>query len=283
MGCPAARSPAPASHNPASGPAATVGPVPGRTVVVIPCFDEAERLDPERVLALAAHLDVLLVDDGSADSTVTVMRSIARRSNGRVDVLELGSHAGKAEAVRRGLRSAGSGDDVAIVGYCDADFATPPDEVVRLAAALRRRPELTTVIGSRVGLLGHDLERPWYRTIGNRVYSGFASRVLGIRIRDTQCGAKFFRSGTALAVATSEPFADQWGFDAELLGRLLVGRAPADPVRADEIGEVPLERWSHVAGSKLGGWAAVRALAGLTLLPRRLRRWRQRHPVDVSW
>src|SRR5690606_651434 len=85
--------------HPRSSAAATVGPVPGRSVVVIPCFDEAERLDPDRVLALTDQLDVLLVDDGSRDATLALMRSIAERSS-RVNVLALGVHAGKAEAVR---------------------------------------------------------------------------------------------------------------------------------------------------------------------------------------
>lgn len=257
--------------------------MPGRTVVVIPCFDEAERLDPDQVLALVHDgLDVLFVDDGSSDATVAVMRAIAERSGGHVEILELGEHVGKAEAVRRGLRRGAAGPSVTAVGYCDADFATPPDEVVRLASALRRRADLTAVIGSRVDLLGHAVERPWFRTVGNRLYSGVASRLLGARVRDTQCGAKFFRAGAALEVATAEPFADPWGFDAELLGRLLVGRPPASPVPADAISEVPLERWRHVPGSKLGRWAAVAALVDLVHLRRRLRRWRRSGPVAIS-
>ena len=251
--------------------------------MVIPCFDEAQRLDGDQVVALArGGLDVLLVDDGSRDATVATMRAIAGRASERVEILELGEHVGKAEAVRRGLRHATGDTDVAIVGYCDADFATPADEVVRLAAALERRPDLTAVIGSRVDLLGHEVERPWFRTIGNRVYSAAASRLLGARIRDTQCGAKFFRTGTSLAVATSEPFADAWGFDAELLGRLIAGRAPAEPVVPTTIGEVPLERWAHVPGSKLGRWAAVAALLDLVHLRRRLRRWRRAGQVSLS-
>lgn len=250
---------------------------------MIPCFDEAERLDPDAVRSLVdAGLRVLLVDDGSRDGTVDVMHAIAARGRGRVKVFELGRHAGKAEAVRRGVRRATAGGDVAIVGYCDADFATPPDEVARLAAALERRPELAAAIGSRVELLGHEVDRPLSRTLGNRIYSTVASRLIGSRIRDTQCGAKFFRTGTELDVATAEPFGDPWGFDAELLGRLLVGRAPARPVPQAAIAEIPLERWSHVAGSKLGRRAAVGALADLVHLRRRLRRWRGSAPVAVE-
>ncbi|MCB0968435.1 MAG: glycosyltransferase, partial [Ilumatobacter sp.] len=60
--------------------------MPGRTVVVIPCFDEAERLDPDQVFALtAAGLDVLLVDDGSSDGTVDVIKAAAARSSGRIE------------------------------------------------------------------------------------------------------------------------------------------------------------------------------------------------------
>lgn len=264
--------------------AAILAGVPGRTVVVIPCFDEENRLDPDRVLSLAEnHLDVLLVDDGSSDATVALMRSTAARATaerraGRIDVLEIGTHVGKSEAVRQGLCRA-TAADVDIVGYCDADFATPPDEVVRLVSFLRRRPDVIAVIGVRVKLLGHEVERPRVRTVGNRAYSTLASFIIGTRIRDTQCGAKFFRTGTALTVATGEPFADAWGFDAELLGRLLVGRSPAAPVDPNEIVEVPLERWTHIPGSKLGRLAAIAAMTDLLHLRRRLRHWRRAAPL----
>jgi hypothetical protein len=42
----------------------------GRPIIVVPCFDEAVRLDPGEILPLAGLVDVWLVDDGSSDDTL---------------------------------------------------------------------------------------------------------------------------------------------------------------------------------------------------------------------
>jgi glycosyltransferase involved in cell wall biosynthesis len=243
--------------------------------VVIPAYNEAQRLDLEQVRELVDAHDttVVFVDDGSTDATPALLADARDRWPGRVRVLALAERHGKGEAVRAGLQAAiERGAD--IVGYCDADFATPAGELNRLVDALRRRPELHAAIGSRVDLLGHEVERPRSRTAGNRVYSTIASRLVGARIRDTQCGAKVFRVSPQLDDALAAPFGDPWGFDVELLGRLLLGRPPHAGIAADAIAEVPLERWHHVDGSKLRPSDGLQSLLRLPLVHRRIRRWR---------
>lgn len=243
--------------------------------VIIPSHNEAQRLDLDQIRRLldADDTAVVLVDDGSTDDTATVLDEARSRWPERVTVLTLAHRQGKGEAVRAGLLAAVEhGAD--IVAYCDADFATPAGEVNRLVDALRRRSELQAAIGSRVDLLGHQVNRPRSRTAGNRIYSAIGSRLLGARIRDTQCGAKVFRVGPQLADALSAPFGDPWGFDIELLGRLLLGRPPHAGIGPDAIAEVPLESWCHVPGSKLRPSDGLRSLARLTLVRRRIRRWR---------
>jgi glycosyltransferase involved in cell wall biosynthesis len=246
--------------------------------VVIPAHNEEQRLDLEQVRELVDADDtaVVLVDDGSTDATPALLADARDRWPERVIVLTLGERHGKGEAVRAGLRAAiEHGAD--IVGYCDADFATPAGEVNRLIDALRRRADLQAAIGSRVDLLGHEVDRPRSRTAGNRVYSTIASRLVGARIRDTQCGAKVFRVSPQLEDALAAPFGDPWGFDVELLGRLLLGRPPQAGIAAEAIAEVPLERWHHVGGSKLRPSDGLHSLMRLPLVRRRLRRWRTGH------
>ena len=75
--------------------------------VVIPCFDEAERLDADAFAALATHVDRLIfVDDGSTDGTAAVLRGLVDSHPHRVELVSLPHNVGKAEAVRIGLLTA---------------------------------------------------------------------------------------------------------------------------------------------------------------------------------
>ena len=106
--------------------------MPG-TFIVIPCFNEALRFQVSEAEQLLSQEDVnlLLVNDGSTDQTGAVLSEFAKGHNARVTYLDLPSNQGKAEAVRVGMQSAiGEGAD--IVGYLDADFATPAKEMLRL-------------------------------------------------------------------------------------------------------------------------------------------------------
>lgn len=211
-------------------------------IVSIPCFNEAERLqlgEFKRFLELSKHR-LLFVDDGSTDGTYQALADFCERTPG-AEVLRLPDNRGKAEAVRRGLlRSIAHGAD--IVGYADADLATPVDEILRLIDVISTR-DVSAVIGSRIAFLGTEIERSWARHYLGRVFATAASLILGERVYDTQCGAKFFRTSHGLADALAVPFRSRWAFDVELLGRLWDSGAT--------IIEVPLLRWIDVAGSKL--------------------------------
>lgn len=236
--------------------------------LVIPCFNEAARLPREAVRELLAgdDLEVVLVDDGSTDATLELLESIRSGSGGRVTVLALPANRGKAEAVRRGLLSAL--DRAEVVGYADADFATPPDEILRLAGAIRAS-RADAVLGSRVAVLGAEIRRNPVRHYLGRVFATGASTVLRRPVYDTQCGAKLLRVTDGLRAALDRPFRSHWAFDVELLGRLWA----ADP--ACEVIEVPLRRWRDVKGSKIGPTAMVRAGLELLLIARDLRRARR--------
>jgi len=217
------------------------------STVVIPCFNEARRLPAERIQALVheAGVHLILVDDGSTDGTTLALERICRALPlGRARLLVLDRNCGKAEAVRRGLLSALEiGSDV--VAYLDADLATPPAEMLRILQVVKNGTA-QAALGSRIAMLGAHIERNWVRHYLGRVFAAFASLVLRLQIYDTQCGAKAFRAGPALAAALSDPFHARWAFDVELIGRLL-----AAGLTARDIVEVPLRRWVDVKGSRL--------------------------------
>ncbi len=244
------------------------------TTLVIPCFNEVERLHRSDIAALVANprMRLLLVNDGSTDATLTLLHDLAKEHAG-VEVLDLVTNRGKAEAVRVGMQQAAARGS-AVVGYCDADMATPVGELLRLDDLLQHNPSLDVLLATRVALLGHQVDRSIARHYFGRLFATASSAVLHIRVYDTQCGAKFFRSTAALRSAISEPFNSRWAFDVELLGRLLAGGRGQEPINPGSILEVPLKVWTDVAGSKLTPMASLRAGADLFVIWRALERWR---------
>ncbi|CAN5737915.1 hypothetical protein BH24ACT6_BH24ACT6_21410 [soil metagenome] len=237
-------------------------PRPGATIVV-PCFDEAERLRPDAVRELAASSGarVLLVDDGSTDATPQVLDALvaAVGDPGTIASHRLARNSGKAEAVRRGMRLA-LDDGAAVVGYCDADFSTPPHEVARLLVVLDDTPDVDVVLGSRVGLLGSDVQRAHVRHYLGRLFATAASAALRMKVYDTQCGAKVFADTPALRAALADPFRSVWAFDVELLARLRHGAPPTAPgLGIERFLEIPLRTWRDVGASKLTVRGAGRA------------------------
>jgi len=241
-------------------------------VIVVPCFNEARRIDERAFLDIAdgGRLRLLFVDDGSTDDTAQILARMEGASEG-IDVFTLATNTGKAEAVRRGLLVAVRGG-ADIVGYYDADLATPPDELLRLTDELDRRRELSGVLASRVARLGSTIERKALRHYLGRAYATIASMALGITVYDTQCGAKVFRVNETLVGALAEPFRSSWAFDVELLHRLLRGSGGAPALPVTGFVELPLVAWRDVTGSKMRVGPAAAALLDLLRMARRRRR-----------
>lgn len=248
-----------------------------QATVVIPCFDEEARLDPEalRTLAETDGLRLILVDDGSADGTLAVLERLAEDTEA-IGVIALPENVGKAEAVRHGLRAAIAGG-AELVGYYDADLSTPPSELLRLLETLDSRPELEVVMAARVALLGRRIERRAHRHYLGRVFATAASLSLALPVYDTQCGAKVLRVTPTLRAALVEPFRSRWAFDVELLSRLLYPDPDTAPVTRDAVVEVPLRVWEDKAGSKLGILGMTTTTFELVGITRATRARRRRH------
>jgi dolichyl-phosphate beta-glucosyltransferase len=235
-------------------------------VLVVPCFNEAARLDVAafRGFELRSRRVVFwFVNDGSSDGTLELLRGLARERPDRVFVLELQPNRGKAEAVRQGLLAA-LDSGAALVGFWDADLATPLSELPRFCEVLDERPEIEIVMGSRVRLLGRQIERSALRHYLGRVFATGASLTLRLPVYDTQCGAKLLRSNSLTRELLARPFLTRWVFDVELLARYARLVRGLEPPVERRIYELPLVRWMDVAGSKVRPWDFVRS--GLELL-----------------
>jgi glycosyltransferase involved in cell wall biosynthesis len=247
-----------------------------RIKLIIPCYNEAARLDDDSMLALAdgrADLGLLFVDDGSKDDTLVRLRALAARRPERIEVMSLAKNSGKAEAVRQGLLAALAGP-AELVGYLDADLSTPVPEMLRLVRITEERGA-DVVLGARVALLGSAIDRKPARHYLGRVFASAASLLLGLRVYDTQCGAKVLRRAPSLRAALETPFLSRWAFDVELIGRMLAGAPGVAPTPAAAFLEVPLAAWRDVPGSKLRPAAMAGALKDLALIGADLARRRR--------
>ncbi len=244
------------------------------TLIVVPCFNEADRLPTERFARFAEEcrdVGFLFVDDGSSDRTADVLRELAARDPKRFSMLELARNSGKGEAVRRGMLEAFSREPE-FAGFFDADLATPLGEALRLRDVLRAQPETQVAMGARVQLLGRDIRRSPIRHYLGRVFATVASLSLDLAVYDTQCGAKLFRNTAFVRDCFAAPFLSKWIFDVELIARMKATRDKASqPPLEQLIFELPLYEWTHVADSKITTLDLAVAAADLLKIHRHYR------------
>lgn len=182
--------------------------------IVIPAYNEERRL-PRSLEALRGYserfeddVEIIVVDDGSADGT----SALVRREAGTFPGLRLLTrpHLGKGAAVRAGMLAARQD----FVVLCDADFSMPVDQLDRFIDVLRRGVDIA--VGSRELPSSQRFQEPTYRHIMGRVFNMLV-RLLVVRgLNDTQAGFKGFRRHVARTLFVRQRL-DGFSFDAEVL------------------------------------------------------------------
>jgi dolichyl-phosphate beta-glucosyltransferase len=247
--------------------------MPFDLALVVPCYNEAARLDTEAFLHfLSAHPGVrlVMVDDGSVDGTWELLGRMREVAPAAVTAIRHSPNRGKAEAVRAGIIAA-IAENPAVVGFFDADLSTPLRAVDDFLALLRTRPDIEFVLGSRVLLMGRDVKRKAARHYLGRVFATAVSLALDLPVYDTQCGAKMLRVNPATATLFATPFRSRWIFDVELIARYLrLPVAPGETMRRDRLYELVLPAWHDKPGSKLRWSDFARAMVEVAYI------WRER-------
>lgn len=155
--------------------------------VVIPVFDEEDSLRPlhaELDAALASvsgETEILLVDDGSGDGSVAVMRELAEKDP-RVRVILLDGHYGQSAALDAGFRAV----TAPVVATLDADLQNDPADLPMLLSHLDRAD---VVNGVRVERRDSLVKR-----ISSRVANAVRNRVTGESVTDVGCSLRVMRT-----------------------------------------------------------------------------------------
>lgn len=239
---------------------------PPQLALVVPCYNEAARLDPEAFLQFVSthpNVHLVMVDDGSTDATAEILARMRAAAPDAVTTVHRMPRGGKGEAVRAGIL-AGLAQGATLVGFFDADLSTPLEAIDDFLAVLRDRPAVELVLGSRVMLMGRDVKRKATRHYLGRVFATAVSHALDLPVYDTQCGAKVLRVTAATATLFVAPFHRGWIFDVELIARYLrLSVVPGDPPRRARLYELVLTTWHDKPGSKLRWHDFARAMVDL--------------------
>ena len=218
-------------------------------VIVVPCFNEAERLPVADFLNFVRqHPEVQLcfVNDGSKDNTLSLLNQMMLEVPGQICIKDLPMNQGKANAVREGFLCSLKKVAFDRIAFLDADLSTPLEECWRLAQMISEKKEF--IFGSRIKKLDNTIDRKWHRFLIGRMVATVISKMLKIAVYDTQCGCKVF-STNAATQAMQNTFISKWLFDVEIFYRLKSYFGKENLVQKSE--EVPLNNWRDVGVSKV--------------------------------
>lgn len=164
--------------------------------VVIPLLDEEDSLQELKSrlqeildkMSPEGHYEVVFVDDGSKDSSYSVLRQFYNEDS-RFKIVKFRTNFGKSAALNAGFAVAKG----SIVYTMDADLQDDPNELPRLLEKLEEGYDLV----SGWKKVRHD---PVSKTLPSKFFNWVTSKFAGIRLHDFNCGLKIYKSEVVKAL-----------------------------------------------------------------------------------
>jgi len=209
--------------------------------IIIPAYNEEKRIlktlhnySEFFSKRMKNDFEILVILNGCKDKTLDIVKEFSKGKK-YIKFKEFKTPIGKGGAIIEGFKIAES----ELIGYVDADGATKPKTFHDLVENIDNHDG---IIASR-WIKGAVIKKkqPLSRRISSRGFNLLVKLLFGLKIRDTQCGAKLFRKN-AIKKITPELGITQWAFDIDLLYRM--------KKNGFEVIEIPTE-WEDIEGSRL--------------------------------
>ena len=163
--------------------------------IIIPAYNEERNLASvldsvmQVELPYGADKEIIVVDDGSTDNTVSRVQSfIAANPQARINLIRHTSNQGKGAAIRTALPAV-SGEYVIIQ---DADGELDPRDFAKMLSKMVDE-DLPVIYGSRFLIAGGRLGSRFFY-YGNRILSALANVLYGQHLTDEATCYKLFRT-----------------------------------------------------------------------------------------
>ena len=154
------------------------------------------------------NAEILIVVDGSPDSTAQQARSISDR---RVRVIDYPNNLGKGNALKVGCFALAHSEYIC---FLDADLDLHPESVWTLLSILEKN-EVDAVVGSKRHKLS-VVDYPLIRRIQSQIFKVMIRLLFSLDVGDTQTGLKVFRY-ELIRACVPEVHTQGYAFDLELL------------------------------------------------------------------
>ena len=160
-----------------------------KIAILIPAYNEERYIEGVTNDCLKYNLDIIVVDDGSDDNTLKIVKSIPKSENATIITIRHPVNKGKGQSLKTGFEYVLKNNYSGVITL-DADGQHDTDEIKDfLKTVEKERPDL--IIGNR---LSDTRKMPFIRLATNVFTSWIISNIAGRKVSDVQCGFRYISS-----------------------------------------------------------------------------------------